>query len=100
VPTEITGSQKRQLRGLAQKLEPLLKIGKNGLSQAFIKSASETLDLHELVKVRFTEFKDERKELAKQLAEKTDAHLIAIVGHVAVFYRQNSDVEKRKIRLK
>lgn len=87
----------RKLKGLAQKLEPVLALGKSGASDAFLKSLDEALAQHELVKLKFAAFKDERKTLAPQLAEKTNSHLVWIVGHVAVFYRQQPDPEKRKI---
>jgi RNA-binding protein len=45
------------------------------------------LDLHSLVKLRFEGFKDERKTLSKDLAEKTGATLVQQVGHTAVYYR-------------
>jgi RNA-binding protein len=88
-----------KLKGMAQRLDPVLVLGKAGASDAFLKSLDETLALHELVKIKFAAFKDERKTLAPQLAEKTGSHLIWIVGHVAVFYRQQPDPAKRKIAI-
>ncbi|MFA6545473.1 MAG: YhbY family RNA-binding protein [Limisphaerales bacterium] len=87
----------RKLKGLAQKLEPVLSLGKSGASDAFIKSLDEALAQHELVKIKFAAFKDERKTLAPQLAGKTGSHLVWVVGHVAVFYRQQPDAAKRKV---
>lgn len=87
----------RKLKGLAQRLEPVVSLGKSGASDAFIKSLDEALAQHELVKMKFAAFKDERKTLAPQLAEKTNSHLVWVVGHVAVFYRQQPDAAKRKV---
>lgn len=89
----------RKLKGLAQRLEPVLALGKAGASAGFVKSLEEALAQHELVKLKFAAFKDERKEIAPQLAEQTGSQLIWIVGHVAVFYRQQPDPAKRKIAL-
>lgn len=86
-----------KLKGLAQRLEPVLALGKAGATDAFLKSLAEALAQHELVKIKFAAFKDERKTIAPQLAEKTGSQLIWIVGHVAVFYRQQPDPAKRKI---
>ena len=77
----------RQLKAQAQKLDAVLKVGKQGLSDEFLKSVDEVLKHHELIKVKFVEFKTERKQLAPMLAEKTASHLIQLVGHVAVLYR-------------
>ncbi len=88
-----------KLKGLAQKLNPVLVLGKSGATDAFLKSLDEVLAQHELVKIKFAAFKDERKTLAPQLAEKTHSQLIWIVGHVAVFYRQQPDAAKRKVAI-
>ena len=77
----------RQLKATAQRLDPILKVGKAGLSDGFLRSLDEALTQHELVKIKFAEFKEQKKELAPQLAEKTSSHLIMRVGNVAVLYR-------------
>jgi RNA-binding protein len=78
--------QIRKLKAAAQRLEPMLKIGKSGLSDGFVPTVNEALSLHELVKIKFVEFKDQKKELAPQLAAKTDSHLIMRVGNVMVLH--------------
>lgn len=95
----LTNSTISKLKSIAQKLEPILALGKAGATDAFIKSLDEALAQHELVKIKFAAFKDERKTLAPQLAEKSNSQLIWIVGHVAVFYRQQPDAAKRKVAL-
>ena len=77
----------RELKARAQHLAPMFKVGKAGLSEGFVKSVGEGLTLHELVKVKFVEFKEEKKTLAPELAEKTASRLIMRVGNVAVYYR-------------
>ena len=94
---KLSNSVVSKLKSLAQKLEPVLALGKSGASEGFLKSLDEVLGQHELVKIKFAAFKDERKTLAPQLAKKTGSQLIWIVGHVAVFYRQQPDPEKRKV---
>ena len=54
-------------------------------------SLNVELNLHELVKVKFIDFKEQKKEMAPQLAERTGSHLIMRVGNVAVFYRKRSE---------
>jgi len=75
-------------------MEPILKVGKAGLSEGFLKSVDEALAHHELVKIKFSDFKDEKKTLSPQLAEKTSSHLIMRVGNVVVLYRKKSEVPK------
>jgi RNA-binding protein len=57
------------------------------------------LNDHELIKVRFLEFKDEKRELSERLASATNADVAGILGHVAIFYRWQADAEKRMIDL-
>jgi len=84
----LTNAEIRKLKARAQHLEPMFKVGKAGLSEGFVKSVEEGLTHHDLVKIKFVEFKDEKKTLAPALAEKTSSHLIMRVGNVAVFYRR------------
>ena len=95
----LTNAQKRHLKALAQRLEPMLKVGKAGLSDGFLQTVRDSLSLHELVKVKFGEFKEQKKELTPRLVEETQSHLIMQVGHVVVLYRQQPDVAKRKIQM-
>ena len=85
---KISGPELRALKARAQSLKPMLKVGKDGLSPAFLKAVDDTLKHHDLVKVKFEEFKEDKKTLAPQLAEKTSSHLILLVGNVAVLYRK------------
>ena len=83
----LTNAQVRDLKARAQRLKATLKIGKEGLSPNFISALDELLKHHELVKVKFDDLKDQKKELAPQLAEKVQAHLVTRVGNVVVLFR-------------
>jgi len=83
----LTNPQIRKFKAAAQLLEPMLKVGKAGLSEGFVKTVSDTLAQHELVKIKFADFKEQKKELAPLLAEKTGSHLIMRVGNVMVLHR-------------
>jgi RNA-binding protein len=85
--SSLTNAQIRELKARAQLMKPMLKVGHDGISPAFIAALDEMLKRHELVKVKFADFKDQKKELAPQLAEKTGGELIMRVGNVAVLYR-------------
>jgi RNA-binding protein len=84
---ELTNAEIRDLKARAQKLKAGIKIGKEGLSPGFISALDEALKHNELLKVKFDDFKEQKKELAPQLAEKTQSHLITRVGNVVVLYR-------------
>ncbi len=83
----LTNAEKRDLKARAQHLEPVVKLGLAGISDAFLRSLDAALSQHELVKMKFTAFKEEKHDLAPQIAERTASELIMQVGNVAVFYR-------------
>ena len=83
----MTNAEKRDLKARAQRLEPILKLGHGGVSDGFLKGLDEALTIHGLVKMKFTDFKEERKTLAPEIAEKTGSTLVMQVGNVAVFFR-------------
>ncbi|MEE8526291.1 MAG: YhbY family RNA-binding protein [Thermoanaerobaculia bacterium] len=96
----LTSSQRKYLRGLAHHLDPVLRVGKGGLTDAFVGNLEEALESHELVKIRFADGKDQRRELAAEICERLKCELAGMVGHVAMLYRPARDPDRRKIRLR
>jgi len=84
----LTNAEIRKLKAAAQRLKPIFKVGKNGVTPQFIQSLDGAFISNELIKVRFDEFKDQKKALARELATRTGSHLITVLGNVAVFYRR------------
>jgi len=97
---ELTSSQRKQLRSLAHHLKPVCYIGKSGLTESVGVSVDVALKAHELIKVKFVDCKDQKKELTAQLTERTHSQLAGIIGHVAILYRQQRDPDKRDIDLR
>ncbi len=95
----LSSREKSRLAGLAQTLEPQLQLGKGGPSEALIAQLDRVLSDHELVKLRFVDYKESRRELALLLAERTKSELVRVIGNVAVLWRRNPDPKKRKIDL-
>ena len=85
--SDLTNAKIRELKARAQLMKPMLKVGHDGLSSSFLAALDDLLKHHELVKVKFSDFKEQKKELAPQLAEKTGSELIMRVGNVAVLFR-------------
>ena len=83
----LTNSEVRRLKAEAQRLEPIVRVGKNGLTPAVLHSIQQALTSRELIKIRFDHEREERDTLAGEVAEATEAALILQVGKVAVFYR-------------
>jgi len=96
---KLKGSQKKYLRGLAHSLKPLITIGHEGVTEAVKKFMEKAFDSHELIKVKFNKFKDEKEELIEVLAEATHSEVAGQIGNTAIFYRMHPDKDKRKIVL-
>ena len=96
----LTGAQKTYLRGLGQRLDASLKIGRAGLTPAFFKELQQTLNANELVKLRFLGAdRDVRAALCTQIADEGRCVCVGAVGHTALFYRRQTDPQHRMINL-
>lgn len=95
----LSSTQRKELRGMAHNLDPVILIGKGLLSTAVVREIQGALDSHELIKVKFLEGKDERKVLAERMASATDSNLVGLVGNIAMLYRQHQHAKNRKIKL-
>jgi RNA-binding protein len=90
VAEDISNRELRALKARAQLLKPMLKVGKDGLSPAFLKELDAMLTHHDLVKVKFDGFKEQKKELGPKLAESVRAKVVMQVGHVVVLFRRKT----------
>jgi RNA-binding protein len=98
---KLKGYQKKYLKGLVHGMKPLVFVGQKGLSPTVTTAVDESLEKHELIKVRFIDFKekDQKKEMVGIIEKETESELVGMVGHIAIFYRQQRDPEKRKIHV-
>jgi len=98
---ELKGSQRKYLRGLAHGLNPAAFVGQKGLTDALVSEVNQGLDAAELIKVKFVDNKEKETKtaLAQEIAQRTQSHLAGLIGHVAIYYREHRDPEKRTIRI-
>ena len=97
---ELTGAQRKYLRGMAHYLKPVVQMGKNGLTDTVVESIDKALSDHELIKVRIAVSPDGgKREVADEIAERTHSTWVGLVGFVAILYRQQEDPEKQTIDL-
>ena len=83
----LTNPEIRKLKAEAQHLEPVVYVGKSGLTAAVLQSIEQAIQARALIKIRFDHDRDERDVLAQKVAEATGAALIMQVGKVAIYYR-------------
>lgn len=95
----LKGSQRKYLRAEAHNLKPLVLIGAKGLTKQLLGSVVQALNDHELIKVKFGEFKEAKKEISREIAEATQSELVGLIGNIAILYRPCPQTEKRKIKI-
>lgn len=87
IPRQLT---RQGLKDKARNIEPVVRIGKSGLTGSVIEEIEKQLKKRKLIKIKllksFAERKD-RKELAGEIAEKTEAELVSHVGFTVVLYK-------------
>jgi RNA-binding protein len=94
----LSGKQVRRLRALGHSLEPVVLIGKEGLSDGVTAAVAQALATHELIKVRLGQgAKDDRHAAAEELAAATDSELVQVLGKVILLYKP--DPEEPKLEL-
>jgi RNA-binding protein len=76
-----------ELKSRAQLLEPLVRVGHDGISPQMLKALSDALDQHELVKIKFMALKDQKKILARAIEVQMEATMVQRVGNTATYYR-------------
>ena len=65
---KLNAKQRQYLKGLAHSLEPVVRVGKAGASEAVVGKTRESLKAHELIKVRIDADNPERGAMAEQLS--------------------------------
>jgi len=91
----ITTKQSAHLRALAHHLDPVVQLGKEGLTDSVIGAAKAALEQHELIKIKLPQIeKAQRKELTAALATATTAHVAGEIGRIAVLYKRHPNKPK------
>lgn len=86
----LTGKQRSYLKGLANGLKPVIQLGKDGITPAFVKQVSETIHKRELVKISILDSCDiDTKEAAHTVAARTNSHFVQAIGRKFVIYKKN-----------
>jgi RNA-binding protein len=88
MPVELTSRERSKLRSKAHHLQPIVRVGVAGVSDAFIKEVDRALSDHELIKVRLDiDDRDARDEMADGICARTDAARVQRLGKTLVLWR-------------
>lgn len=91
----LTGKQRSYLKGMANNMDPIFQLGKNGLTDNFIKQVEEALEAREIIKIKVLNNSPlDVTEVASDLAEMTDAEFVQSIGNKFVLYRESKENKK------
>ena len=91
----ITGKQRAYLRGLANDYESLFQVGKSGVTDTVIIQVADALKARELIKINSLETAPATpKEIAAEIAEKTNSDVVQVIGRKMIFYKRNDKEPK------
>lgn len=91
----ISGKQRRFLRAQAHSLEPVVSVGKEGITPNLVAAVNEALLTHELIKVRVLENAPlERKEVADALPPEVKAEFVGLIGRILILYKRHPNKPK------
>lgn len=93
---EFTSKQRKILEKAAHDMQPVVIVGGAGVTDGVMKMIDDSLATHELLKVKFNEYKDEKVELTNDICAKTNATLVRIIGNVAILYREAEKEDDRQ----
>ncbi|MFO0587282.1 MAG: ribosome assembly RNA-binding protein YhbY [Polyangiaceae bacterium] len=86
----LTGQQTRHLRALGHHLDPVVLIGKNGLTEAVVAQLGEAITRHELIKIKLQpECPIDRGEASVEIAKALGAELVQVLGRTILFFKRN-----------
>ena len=95
----MTSKQRAYLKSLAMKTDPILQLGKGGVTPENTASVDEALAARELIKISVLQnCLEEPRQMAETLAERTHSQVVQVIGRKIVLYREGKN-EKKKIIL-
>lgn len=97
---DLTSKQRAQLRGIANTIDTIVHIGKDGLNDNLVKQANDALEAREIIKCKVLENSPlTPREACGQLSKLTRSEPVQVIGTKFVLYRRHYDKSKRKIEL-
>ena len=75
------------------------EIGKNGINDGVINSIKIALNSKELIKIKFRDFKDQKKNLSEDIERLTNSSIVGIIGNILILYRESQYPDNIKIRI-
>lgn len=95
---ELTSKQRAQLRGLANSIDTILHVGKDGIGDNLVKQADDALEARELIKGKVLDnnLEYDARLAAEELAKRTRSEVVQVIGTKFVLYRESHSKPREK----
>ena len=91
-----TNQDIKQLRAIGHKLNPVVTIAGNGLTESVLAELERALGDHELIKVKLAVgSRDARSAVAQEICDRSGAELVQSIGNVVVILRRAATPDPR-----
>lgn len=91
----LTGKQRAFLKSMANTIDPIFQLGKNGVTESFIKQVEDALEARELLKIKvLNNSLLDPTEVANQIAEEIGAEFVQSIGSKFVLYKESKENKK------
>ena len=97
----LSGKERAHLRAIANPIEAIVQVGKDGIGENLIALVGEALEAREIVKIKLLETAPaETREVSEQLCAALLAEPVQCIGKTVVLYRESTKNEKKNHFLK
>lgn len=92
---KMTSKRRAELRGMANRLEPLFHVGKSGVTPAVIAQTNDVFNTRELIKIKvlLESAPEKPREIAEKIAKDTEAQVVQVIGGSIILYKENPNIE-------
>lgn len=99
---KMTSKRRAELRGMANRLEPLFHVGKSGVTPAVIAQTNEVFNTRELIKLKvlLESAPEKPREIAEKIASETESQVVQVIGGSIILYKENPDIENGVVKKK
>ncbi len=93
---KLASNQRKFLEALANQMDPIVRVGKNGLEAKVVSSVAEAFNSHELIKIKILDSSpNTAEEVAEEAIKATKATLVRIIGRTILLYKPFEEKPKK-----
>ena len=89
----------RKLKKIAHHIKPFINIGKEGVTDGVVHSIQEKIEKDELIKIKFSQNKEDKFFLSREIIKETNSIEISLIGNTLILYKKSKNPQNRRIKI-